>query len=163
MSGLSSIKKEASAMNSVLAPIGGALAFSMALKGVAAATDYLHEKSDRKKFAGIINYAKKEHPELKKVPHDKLVAQMNSFYTLAPRAATDHELGASMLATTNDYGGTVDLSTAKLVTDLNGRSGGQGSGDEILNFIGAGTNMSKLDQKRQEIDMKRKPVVGSGK
>ncbi len=145
------------AMSTTGATVGGALAFSMALKGVAAATDYLQEKSDKNKFAGVIDYAKRSHPELKKVPHNKLVAQMNSFYTLAPQAAVDKELGSSMLATTNDYGGTVDLATAKLVSDINGRSSGRGSTEEILGFVNAGSSMTKLDQKRQEIINKKRP------
>lgn len=149
MAGLSSLKKESGYMRNIAEPVAGATAFALALKGVAAATDYLHEKSDKKKFGGVISYAQKVHPELKKVPHDKMMMQMNSFYTLAPRVAVDKELGASMLATTNDYGGTVDLSTAKLVSDIGGRSSG-GKQEEVLNFISAGTNASKLGLKKIE-------------
>jgi hypothetical protein len=115
-----------------------------ALKGISAATDYFHKKKDRNRFNNVITYAKKKHPELRDVPHDRLMNQMNAFYTLAPSVATNKELGSSMLVTTNDYGGNVDLATAKLIADIGSKSEGQAKKqEEILSFVSSGRSIAK--------------------
>jgi len=77
------------------------------------------------------------------VPHEKLMQQMSAFYTLAPKASINKELGSSMLATTNDYGGNVDLATAKLISEIGDKSGRQGNGkkEEILSFVTTGRGL----------------------
>jgi hypothetical protein len=126
----------------------GAAAVGAALKGISAATDYINERTDRKRFNNVITYAKKRHPELRDVPHDRMMQQMNAFYALAPSVATNKELGSSMLVTTNDYGGNVDLATAKLIADIGHSSGKKESkNDEVLAFITAGRNVTKKDKK----------------
>jgi len=125
-------------------PVGGAIAVAAALKGISAATNYFNEKADKNKFNEVISYAKKKHPELRDVPHEKLMSQMSAFYTLAPKAATNKELGSSMLVTTNDYGGNVDLATAKLISDIGSKSENIGNKtDEVLGFITTGKSLSK--------------------
>ena len=118
MAGLKSLDKKAGLGGAVAENALGAIAVASALKGISAATDYVKERTDKKRFNNVINYAKKKHPELRDVPHDKLMQQMNAFYTLSPKIAVNKELGASMLVTTNDYGGNIDLATAKLISEI---------------------------------------------
>ena len=143
MSGLSTV--ENGLMHSDLGKtIVGTVAAATALKGIGAATQYTGEKLDRRKFNKVIDYAKKRHPELRSVPHDRMMNQMNAFYALAPRVSTNKELGASMLLTTNDYGGNVDLATAKMISEIGDKSHKQdNSTNDVISFINTGRNLSK--------------------
>ncbi len=148
MAGLSTIGKDLSKESAFGGEVGkqvlGAVAIGAALKGIGAATDYVNEKTDRRRFNNVINYAKKRHPELRDVPHDRMMQQMNAFYALAPRVAINKELGTSMLVTTNDYGGNVDLATAKLIADIGAKTESPSKRqEEVLAFIGAGSSLSK--------------------
>jgi len=147
MSGLSTLRKES--MNPVAEGVLGGVAMAAALKGISAATDYFNRKTDRNKFNSVINYAKKRHPELRDIPHEKLVHQMGAFYTLAPKVAINKELGTSMLVTTNDYGGNIDLATAKLISEIGSKSSEQGGGnrDEIIGFVQAGKKLADVKGK----------------
>ncbi len=143
MAGLGSLGKIVN--SGVGSQVLGAVAVGAALKGISAATEYVQEKTDRSRFNNVINYAKNKHPELRDVPKDKLMQQMNAFYTLAPKIATNKELGASMLVTTNDYGGNIDLATAKLISEIGAKSRdgkGVGKNDEVLAFVGAGKTVT---------------------
>lgn len=95
---------------------------ALGLKGV----DKLFEKydayADKKKFDKTIAYAKSENPELKKVPDSKLKSWMNSFYTLSHHLTNDKGIATSMLSTVNNYGGDIDLATAKLIAETGHRS-----------------------------------------
>jgi hypothetical protein len=142
MNGLSSLEKTSS-YGGVAENALSAVAVAAALKGIGAATDYVHDKMDKRKFNTVIDYAKKRHPELKSVSHDKLVSQMGAFHALAPGISTNKELGASMLVTTNDYGGNVDLATAKLISEIGSKSAGQkGRQEELLSFVSSGSKLS---------------------
>ncbi len=126
-------------------PVIGTVAAAVALEGISAATSAISEFKDKRKFNNVIDYAKKAHPELRDVPQSKLLQQMNAFYTLAPSVSTNKELGASMLATTNDYGGSVDLATAKLISDIGGKQKG-GHRDAVLAAIGTGRSVVKRER-----------------
>lgn len=148
MPGLSSLNKTASGrvIGTLKDPIVGAVAASLALEGIGAVTDKISEFADKRKFHKVIDYAKKKHPELRNIPRETMMDQMDAFYALAPRAAVNKELGSSMLATTNDYGGNVDLATAKLLSDIGRSSNSGGSREAILASINTGTNVIKGTQ-----------------
>lgn len=146
MPGLSSLSKEAAGdiiSSGVKDSVLSGVAIAAALKGISAATDYFHEKTDKHKFNNVINYAKNKHPELRDVPHEKLMHQMNAFYTLSPKIAVNKELGASMLVTTNDYGGNIDLATAKLISEIGEKASKQKKNkEEILSFVSTGSSLA---------------------
>ena len=73
MAGLSTLDKKASFGGQ----IATAAAAAIALEGIGAATAYLSDIKNKRKFDGVIDYAKKKHPELREVPKGKLIQQMN--------------------------------------------------------------------------------------
>ncbi len=76
---------------------------------------------------------------------------MEAFYTLAPKISVNKELGASMLATTNDYGGSVDLATAKLISEIGSKSEARhGSHEDMLAFISGGKNLSSVSTSKKQ-------------
>jgi hypothetical protein len=95
---------------------------AIALKGVDELSKKFKEYSHKRKFPKIIDYAKQSNPELKKVPSEKLHAWMNSFYRLAPHLTKDKGLATSMLSTVHNYGGNLDLATAKIIAEMGHRS-----------------------------------------
>jgi len=142
MSGLSTvnIKKEASFddLKKAVVPV---LVTAAALKGVNSLADSISDKMNRRKFNGVISYAKQKHPELRKVPNDKMNNWMGAFYTLSPKMAVNKELGASMLATVHDYGGSIDLATAKLISETGEKRSKQKNGTEVLEFLNASSSL----------------------
>lgn len=146
MLGLSSIgiKKEANYNTAkqaagMVVPIVGA---AVALKGINAFIDTVSNKMDKRKFNGVIDYAKNKHPELKKVPQQDMKEWMNSFYTLSPSIATNKELGASMLSTVHDYGGNIDMATAKIIAETGNKAGAKHNESELLNYISTGRSIT---------------------
>jgi hypothetical protein len=147
MNGLATIRKEANfgkAMRSVgeaVVPIVGA---AVALKGINSFINSVGDRMERRKFNGVIDYAKKKHPELRRVPHEDMKNWMAAFHTLSPKIAVNKELGASMLSTVHSYGGNIDLATAKLIAETGEKSRKQSSGDsqEILSYIGTGNTLA---------------------
>jgi len=105
-----------------LKTIGLMSAGAAAIKGVDKLSKKYDEYSDKKKFSGIISHAKKENPELRRVPTKKLHSWMNTFYSLAPHIAKDEGLATSMLTTVHNYGGDVDLATAKMISEIGHKS-----------------------------------------
>jgi hypothetical protein len=97
---------------------GGAIA----LKGADQLSRKFGEYRDKRDFPGIVDHAKQTNPELKKVPTEKLHSWMNSFYKLAPHLAKDKGLATSMLSTVHNYGGDIDLATAKIIAEIGHKS-----------------------------------------
>ena len=150
MSGLASLDKEASrygngtksGMKTILDnPITQMVGAALVLKGVTGITDKITDIKEERKFKGVVNYARDKHPELKKVPQDKMMNWMDAFHTLSPKIAVNKELGASMLMTAHDYGGNIDIATAKMISDTGNRSGERSSRDEIMGFINSGSGL----------------------
>ncbi len=144
MNGLSTIKlkKEAgiSDVTKVMAPV---VVTAAALKGVNMLANAIDDKMNKRKFNGVIDYAKKKHPELRKVPHDEMKNWMGAFYTLSPKMATNKELGATMLSTVHDYGGNIDLATAKLISETGEKRSKQNTGMDVLEFLNASNSIYK--------------------
>lgn len=144
MAGLSTIKleKEASIIGDVGRAMGPIVVASMALKGIDSISDAIHDKIQTRKFNGVIDYAKKKHPELRKVPQADLKNWMGAFHTLSPKMSVNNELGSTMLATVHDYGGNIDLATAKLIAETGEKRSKQNSGTDVLGYIGAGSSLT---------------------
>jgi len=123
-----------------IVPVIGA---AVALKGVDSLIDTIHSGVQKRKLNSVIDYAKKKHPELKKVPHQDMKEWMNAFYTLSPGIATNKELGASMLSTVHSYGGNIDLATAKLIADTGEKTHKQSGTSEFFGYVNAGNSMAK--------------------
>lgn len=138
MAGLSTVKlkKEASVLTGMASLVGTAIA----LKGIDAFIDTINDKMETKKFNGVIDYAKKKHPELRKVPHEDLKQWMGAFYTLSPKLSVNKELGSTMLATVHDYGGNIDLATAKMIADTGSKVGSK-SQSEVIGYLSAGSSL----------------------
>ena len=134
MSGLSSLNKESSWKSD----IGTIVAGAVALKAITGTSDYFQSKQEERKFGKVIEFAKGKHPELGKVPQKKMMDWMDAFHTLAPKMAVNNELGSSMLLTAHDYGGNIDMATAKLIAETGSKSGSQGHREEVLGFISGG-------------------------
>lgn len=122
-----------------IVPVIGA---AVALKGVDSLIDTIHSGIQKRKLNNVITYAKKKHPELRKVPHQDMKEWMNAFYTLSPGIATNKELGASMLSTVHSYGGNIDLATAKLIADTGEKTHKQSSTSEFFGYVNAGNNVA---------------------
>lgn len=101
-----------------LQTIGLMMAGATAIKGADKLGKKYEEYSDKKKFPGIIRHARSENPELRKVPEKKLKSWMNTFHSLAPNMAKDEGMATSMLTTVHNYGGDVDLATAKIISEI---------------------------------------------
>ena len=138
MAGLAAVKlnKEAS---SILTGMASLVGTAVALKGIDAFVDTISNKMETRKFNGVIDYAKKKHPELRKVPHSDLKQWMGAFHTLSPKLSVNKELGSTMLATVHDYGGNIDLATAKMIADTGSKIGGK-SQSEVLGYLSAGNS-----------------------
>lgn len=93
-----------------------------ALKGIDKLYDEGFKVKDKRGFADTISYAVKENPELKKVPPEKLNDWMHAFYTLSPKMAKNKVLASTMLTTTHNYGGNIDLATAKTIAETGHRA-----------------------------------------
>jgi len=72
---------------------------------------------------------------------------MDAFHTLSPSIATNKELGSTMLMTAHDYGGNIDMATAKMISDTGSKAGGRSNKDEILSFVNAGKTFSGVVNK----------------
>ena len=111
-----------------LKTIGMIGAGGLALK----ATDKLHGKydkwRDKKGFQKTIDHAKKHNPELRKVPNEKMMTWMDSFYTLSKEMTKDKGLASSMLSTVHNYGGDLDLATAKMIAETGNKATSKDSG-----------------------------------
>ena len=145
MAGLSTVKlkKEASVLTGMASLVGTAIA----LKGIDAFVDTISSKMETRKFNGVIDYAKKKHPELKKVPHADLKQWMGAFHTLSPKLSVNKELGSTMLATVHDYGGNIDLATAKMIADTGNKVGSK-SQSEVIGYLSAGSSLRGKDSSR---------------
>lgn len=147
MNGLASLDKEAGAFNAAMKNetvqgMGAMVGAALVLKGITGLTDKMSDIKEKQKFNSVINFAKKKHPELKTVPQEKMLNWMDAFHTLSPKISVNKELGSTMLMTAHDYGGNIDLATAKMVADTGAKSGGAGHRDEILGYISGGKTLS---------------------
>lgn len=148
MNGLASVgklKKEVSAQG--MYPIAQVAAAALALKGINYIGNKISDARDKQKFHEVIGYADKKHPELKRVPYQQKLDWMDAFHTLSPKAATNKELGSSMLLTANEYGGNIDLATAKMIGSINS-SGKSGGHDDLMSFISGGRSLVGKDKKK---------------
>ena len=109
-----------------------------ALAGISGASNAIGKSMDKSKFADVISYAKQKHPELRNVQDKQLNEWMKAFYALSPNIATNRELGASMLQMAKNYGGNIDMATAKMIAEAGAKSGGSNHGETVLNFMSGG-------------------------
>jgi hypothetical protein len=122
----------------------GIAAGALGVKTVDALTGMAKNVYDSSQYSSTIRYAKKKHPELKQVPEEQLTAWLDAYHTLSPRLASNKELASSMLVTTHNYGGNIDLATAKLIADAGDKANRQSNNsNEIVQIIGAGSNFAK--------------------
>lgn len=120
-------------------PIVGA---AVALKGLNSFINAIDDRVEKNKFNKVISYAKSKHPELRKVPHQDMKNWMGAFYTLSPKIAVNKELGSTMLSTVHDYGGNIDLATAKLIAETGEKTSKQNGGTDMLAYIGKGSALT---------------------
>lgn len=92
------------------------------IKAVDKTYDAWKKYSDKEEFGGIIDHARKTNPSLKKVPNEKMHEWMHSLYALAPEVARDKGMASSMMNTVHNYGGEIDLATAKIVSEVGHRA-----------------------------------------
>jgi len=101
-------------------------AVGLAIAGTGKAVDKAIEAIDDAKFSlkkpKIIDYAKKENPELRSVSNEKLKAWLDSAYAISPAVAKDKTLATSFLTNAATIQ-TVDLGTAKTLADINAKAG----------------------------------------
>jgi len=143
MSGLSSLnKKELTKEASPLKDIGVMVGAALAVKGITGLTDKFTDLKEKNKFNGVIQFAKQKHPELKSVPQDKMMGWMDAFHTLSPKISVNKELGSTMLMTAHDYGGNIDMATAKMIADTGSNSGAQGHKDDVISYLKAGQSFT---------------------
>lgn len=122
----------------------GAAGAGVALAGVSHGEKFIGKMMDKSKFADVISYAKQKHPELRNTPDKQMNEWMKAFYSLAPSISTNKELGASMLLMAKNYGGHIDMATAKLIAETGHKSGnGSGHGEAMINFMATGRSMTK--------------------
>lgn len=117
--GRSSLSEGIKNIPQAAATIGG---IALTMKGIDSGIDYAKEKMSKNKFGEIISHAKKKHPELKKVPDHELKEWMNSLHSISPNISTDKGLASTVLSTVNSYGGSMDLATAKLLSEIGHKS-----------------------------------------
>jgi hypothetical protein len=111
--------------------------------GVAAADELLKSMGEqfyKVKIPGYIRYAKQKHPELKEVGENQLKMWVEAIYTIAPNFARNKELMADALYQIYQYGGNIDLATAKMLADVNKGAGSSGRGK--LDYITAAHTIS---------------------
>ncbi len=113
------------------------------LGGISSVEKYLSKKVDHSKFANVISYAKQKHPELRNTQDKQMEEWMKAFYALAPSISTNKELGSSMLLMAKNYGGNIDMATAKMIADAGAKSGGSGHGEAMISFMTSGRSMAK--------------------
>lgn len=138
MSGLSNIKKTAGYKQKLVEATVPLVAAAVAIKGINSFTDAIKGKLEKRKLNGVIDYAKKKHPELRKVPNNDMHEWMGAFYTLSPKIATNKELGASMLSTVHSYGGNIDLATAKLISEVGEKTSRQHNDSDVFQYMNTG-------------------------
>ena len=100
--------------------------------------DVAGEKFFKVKIPSYIRYAKKKHPELGDVSDQQLKLWVEAIYTLSPRMAQSKELVADALYQIYQYGGNIDLATAKIIADINKGS----KSDNNIPYIAAGNSIS---------------------
>jgi len=72
---------------------------------------------------GLIAFARRENPSLQGVSNGKMKMWLRSAYSVSPKVANDPMLASTFLNTAHAVGG-VDLNTAKTVSDINAKGGG---------------------------------------
>ena len=99
----------------------------------------IEKRLDRTKVRNSIAYARQKHPELRRRSDADLGKWIQGVYAIAPRIATSPALAASALLTIDSYNGNFDLSTAKILSDIN-----KGSGSDGNDFMSAMNTAIKL-------------------
>jgi len=107
---------EKSKLEDIAMTVGGTTATLVGAEKVIQQTDDLMFKI---RLNSIVKYAKRKHPELGEVSDSKLKAWAGAVYTLSPRMADNKELMADAIYQIHQYGGNVDLATAKIIADIN--------------------------------------------
>jgi len=115
---------EKSKLEDIAMTVGGTTAALVGAEKVIQQTDDLMFKV---KLNGIIKYAKRKHPELGQVSDSKLKAWAGAVYTLSPKMAGSKELMADAIYQIHQYGGNVDLATAKIIAEINKGSKSDGA------------------------------------
>lgn len=126
----------------------GALGIGLAEKAIDGVVDKVKDSITARDFEETskknIDHARKLYPELKERPMSELHGWMEAAHTISPKIAKNKVLSASYLKTVNDFGGNVDLSTAKMLSDIN-KNTASGNSDEYvgsgLKNIGVGTKI----------------------
>ena len=113
------IAAKSSSVKDVASLTGAAAATGLAIAGVDKGLDYMGEKIFDAKIPNLIRYSKRKHPELASVSDSKLTHWVKALYTLSPKYASDPELTADALNQIHQYGGNIDLATAKMMADIN--------------------------------------------
>ena len=119
---------------------GAAAATGLAIAGVDKGLDYMGDKFFEAKIPNLIRYAKKKHPDLSSVGDAKLKHWVKALYTLSPKYASDPELAADALYQIHQYGGNIDLATAKMMADIN--RGVSSNKDDNVKYISTGASIA---------------------
>lgn len=80
--------------------------------------------SFKKKLPRMLNYAKSKHPELSQVSNEQLYSWATAIYSISPKIASHPETLADALYHIHQYGGRLDLSTLRLMSDIGGKDEG---------------------------------------
>ena len=127
---------EKSKLEDIAMTVGGTTA---ALVGAEKVIQQTNDLMFKVKLGSIVKYAKRKHPELGKVSDSKLKAWAGAVYTLSPRMSNSKELMADAIYQIYQYGGNVDLATAKIIADINRGS----KSDEALKYIQTAGSLSR--------------------
>lgn len=121
------LKKEASFSDKVITGLGqtAVVGLGVAIAGnIAKEMEKSHERNMfNKRRDGIIAFSRHANPSLKEVSNGKMRMWLDSAYAVSPRVAKDPMLASSFLNTAHAVGG-VDLNTAKTVSDIQQKGGG---------------------------------------